>query len=127
MSKLKAALDKHNQPIRRALGLLRAFDALVGRKPRAQSCRMACHEQAESASNGYRAWIRTMNNASKGRIFAFISYCVSTCYKVEIFCCCICCCSALPFSFNNESSWYLQTALGESSFSLHRSLSYVVS
>ena len=29
--------------------------------------RMACHEQAESASNGYRAWIRTINNASKGR------------------------------------------------------------
>jgi hypothetical protein len=28
---------------------------------------MACHEQASSASNGYRAWIRTMNNASKGR------------------------------------------------------------
>jgi hypothetical protein len=28
---------------------------------------MACHEQAEGASNGYRAWIRTMNNASKGR------------------------------------------------------------
>jgi hypothetical protein len=25
------------------------------------------HEQAESASNGYRAWIQTMNNASKGR------------------------------------------------------------
>jgi hypothetical protein len=29
--------------------------------------RMACHEQASGASNGYRAWIRTMNNASKGR------------------------------------------------------------
>jgi len=51
-----------------------------------------------------------MNNASKGRMFRFITYCLSASYKVGIFCCCICCCSALPFSFNNESSWYLQTA-----------------
>jgi hypothetical protein len=45
-----------------------------------------------------------MNNASKGRMFTFITYCLSASYKVEIFCCCICCCSALPFSLNNESS-----------------------
>ena len=41
-----------------------------------------------------------MNNASKGRMFTFINYCLSASYKVEIFCCC----SALPFSLNNESS-----------------------
>jgi hypothetical protein len=45
-----------------------------------------------------------MNNASKGRMFRFITYCLSASYKVGIFCCCICCCSALPLSLNNESS-----------------------
>jgi len=32
---------------------------------------MACHGQALSALNGYRAWIRTMNNASKALLLIY--------------------------------------------------------
>jgi hypothetical protein len=68
-----------------ASALLRAFDAFFGFPRHGLSLskrRMACHEQAKrgpamskrSAPNGYRAWIRTMNNASKGRCYIFVSH-----------------------------------------------------
>ena len=64
---------------------------------------------------GYRAWIRTMNNASKGRMFEFISNCLSANYKIDIFCCCICCCYRAAFSFNSASSstrkWFREKGL----------------
>ena len=54
---------------------------------------MACYEQAERASNGYRAWIRTMNNASKGRYGKVVnrSFPVvgSSIPALLHFCCCI--------------------------------------
>jgi hypothetical protein len=51
----------HSTRLRLAQGIRRALE-----ENRMDLRRMACHEQASGPSNGYRAWIRTMNNASKG-------------------------------------------------------------